>query len=56
MDVVEAFLRAHGYIYESKPINAAIYKRRLITRRMALPTLPLSQGNPWLWKCWYCIR
>jgi hypothetical protein len=25
MDVVEAFLRAHGYIYESKPINAAIY-------------------------------
>jgi cytidylate kinase len=27
MDVVEAFLRAHSYIYESKPTNASLYNR-----------------------------
>ena len=26
MDVVEAFLRAHSYIYESKPTNTSLYK------------------------------
>jgi hypothetical protein len=26
MDVAEDFSLAHSYIYESKPINAAIYK------------------------------
>jgi hypothetical protein len=30
MDVAEDFSLAHSYIYESKPINAAIYKKTFV--------------------------
>ena len=57
MDVVEAFLRAHSYIYESKPINAAIYNMKAIQTFLKLATRVLfkwlnrrSQHNSFNWE------